>query len=100
MRRGGEDCSSYRSIQIDCRQRLCLEGVDFQLQIQNRAARRINCHYRDNLWEFQQKTLITDTDSLLNPNKISIADTDFRLKTNNFSNNLGYNGSIPKKLLF
>ena len=37
----------YRSIQIDYRQRLFLGEIIFQLQIQNRAARRINCHYRD-----------------------------------------------------
>ena len=37
----------YRSIQIDYRQRPFLGGIHFQLQIQNRAARRINCHCRD-----------------------------------------------------
>ena len=44
------------SIQIDNRQRLLLGGINFQMQIQNRAARRINCHYRDRSVEFQQKT--------------------------------------------
>ena len=41
--------SRYRSIQIDCRQTLFLGrgGGNFQLQIQNRAARRVNVHYRD-----------------------------------------------------
>ena len=34
------------------------------------------------LWEFQQKSLITDTDSFFNFILISIADTDFGLKTN------------------
>ena len=36
----------YRSIQIDFRQTLLLGGIEFQLQIQNRAARRMNFHYR------------------------------------------------------
>ena len=39
--------TATRSIQIDYRQRLFLGGINFQLQIQNRAATRINCHYRD-----------------------------------------------------
>ena len=37
----------YRSVQIDYRQTLFLGRINFQLQIQNRAARRINFHYRD-----------------------------------------------------
>ena len=37
----------YRSIQIEYRQTLILEGITFQLQIQNRAAKRIAVHYRD-----------------------------------------------------
>ena len=37
----------YRSIQIDHRQTLFLGGINFRLQIQNRAARRMNFHYRD-----------------------------------------------------
>ena len=37
----------YRSIQIDYRQTLFWRGVHFHLQIQNRAARRINFHHRD-----------------------------------------------------
>ena len=37
----------YRSLQIDYRQTLSLGGINYQLQIQNRAARRINFHYSD-----------------------------------------------------
>ena len=37
----------YRSIQIDYTQTLSLRGTSFRLQIQNRAARRINFHYRN-----------------------------------------------------
>ena len=37
----------YRSAQIDYRQRPFLGAANSQLQIQNRAARRISCHYRD-----------------------------------------------------
>ena len=37
----------YRSIQIDYRQTFFLGGINFQLQIQNPAARRINLNYRD-----------------------------------------------------
>ena len=39
--------SLYRRIQIDYRQRCFLGGIKFRVQIQNRAARRINFHYRD-----------------------------------------------------
>ena len=35
------------SIQNDYRQTCFSEGNEFQLQIQNRAARAVNCHYRD-----------------------------------------------------
>ena len=42
-----EVACNYRSIQIDYRQTLFLRGINFQLQIQNCAAGRINCHYRD-----------------------------------------------------
>ena len=37
----------YRSIQIDYRQTLFLGEINFQLQIQNLAARRIAFHYGD-----------------------------------------------------
>ena len=37
----------YRRVQIDYRQRLFLGGINFQLQVQNRASRRMNFHYRD-----------------------------------------------------
>ena len=37
----------YRSIQIDYRQTFFLVVINFQLKIQNRAARRIKIHYRD-----------------------------------------------------
>ena len=42
-----EKRSVYRSIQFDYTQTLFLGGINFQLQIQNLAARRINFHYRD-----------------------------------------------------
>ena len=60
--------SCYRSIQTDYRQTFFLGESNFQLQIQNRAARRINCNYRNRSEECLQKTLIADTDSLLNLN--------------------------------
>ena len=37
----------HRSIQIGYRQTLSRRGINFRLQIQNRAARRLNFHYRD-----------------------------------------------------
>ena len=43
----GSNQKTYRSIEIDYRQTLLLEEIHFPLQIQNRAARRINFHYRD-----------------------------------------------------
>ena len=46
----------YRSIQINYRQTLFLGEINCQLQIQNRAARRINFITETDLWEYQQKT--------------------------------------------
>ena len=60
--------TAYRSIQINYRQTPFLGGINFQLQIQNRAARRINYHYREISGNFSRKSLITGTDSLLNSN--------------------------------
>ena len=45
----------YRSSQIDYRERFFLGGINFRLQIQNRAARRIISITETDLWEFQQK---------------------------------------------
>ena len=72
----------YRSIQIDYRPRFFLGGVSFRLQIQNRAARRINFHYRKRSLEFQQKISRYRYRFSLEFQLIYITDTDFRLKTN------------------
>ena len=40
------DCE-YRSIQTDCRYTFILRALNFQLQVQNRAAKRIRFHYRN-----------------------------------------------------
>ena len=56
----------HRSIQIDYRQRFFWEKLNFRLQIQNRAARRINIQLQRQISGFQQKSLIADTDSLWN----------------------------------
>ena len=59
----------YRSIQIDYRKTLLLRGINFQLQIQNRAARRIKFPLqRQIIVIFCRKSLITDTDYLLSSN--------------------------------
>ena len=44
------------------------------------------------LWKRQQKSLITDTDSVFEFQVISITDTDFGSETNLFCNQFGYNG--------
>ena len=46
-----------------------LGGINFQLQIQNCAARRITFHYQRQIsGNFSRKSLITDAASLLNSN--------------------------------
>ena len=73
--------SQYRSIQIDYRQTFFLRAINFKLQIQNRAARRINFHYRDRSVEFEQKISQYRYRLSLESQLISIADTDSGLET-------------------
>ena len=47
----------YRNIQMNYRQTFLLEEINFQLQIQNRAARRINFHYRGRSVEISSESL-------------------------------------------
>ena len=47
-----------------------------------------------------QKISHTDTHSSLNFQFIAIADTDFRLKTNEFCNNFGYDGTVARLICY
>ena len=59
----------YRSIQIDYRQIFSWGEINFQVQIQNRATRRTELLLQRQICgNVSRKSLITDTDSLLNPN--------------------------------
>ena len=71
----------YRSIQIDHRQTPFLGGINFQLQIQNRAARRINSHYRDRSVGISAQISHYRYRFSLEFQLISITDTEFGLKT-------------------
>ena len=68
-----------------------------RLQIQNRAARRINFHYRNRSVEISAETFHYRYRFSLEFQLISITDTDFGLKTNEFCNYFGYNGKIGGK---
>ena len=70
----------YHSIQNHYRQTSFLRAVNFQLQIQNLAARRINFHHRDRCVEMLAEKLSLQIQLL------PITDTDFVLKTNKFCN--------------
>ena len=68
--RGASCLSPYRSIHLDYRQTLFLGGINSQLHIQNRATRRkLELPLQKQIsGNFSSKSLVTDTDSLLNYN--------------------------------
>ena len=73
----------YRSIQIDYRQTFFLAEINFQLQMQNRAARRINFHYRDrSVGISAEKNSHCRYRCSPEFQLISITDTDLELETN------------------
>ena len=65
----------YRSIQNDYRQTFSGE-INFNYRYRIELSEEFSSIEGTDLWEFQQKFLITDTDSLLNSQLISIADTE------------------------
>ena len=93
MRPHQKSITKYRSIEIDYTQTFFLGEINYQLQIQNRAARRTNFHCRDRSVDSWQRISHYRYRFSLEFQLITIADTDFRPKTNEFSNNFGYDST-------
>ena len=81
-------------MQNDYRQTFFSESNNFQLQIQNRAARRNKSIRETALREYWQRIPDCRYRFSLELSIIAITDTDFGLETNQFCKSFGFNGSM------